>query len=134
MRVVIHRSSIYHMMSPGGSIGRAAARAAGKVRDRAKENAPVDNGLLRNSIISEQVPNSPLHITFRIGSNVEYAIYQELGTGPIFARRAPFLVFKIKNGGPWVTTYSTRGVPAVRYLTRAIDSLTVLDFKGGKVE
>lgn len=131
VRVVIRRGAVAHMMSPTGEIGRASARAAGAIRDRAKENAPVDEGLLRNSIVSELAEQTATRIVWRVGTNVEYAIYQELGTGPIFARRAPYLVFKV--GGKWVRTYSTRGVPAVRYLTRAVEATTSADFRGGKV-
>ena len=43
----------------------------------AKENAPVDTGNLRNSI-NYQVNASSKTVT--IGTNVEYAVYQELGT------------------------------------------------------
>lgn len=128
MRVVVHKDKIAFMMSPAGEIGIKAARAAGRVRDRGKANATFDTGLMRNSIISERMPDaSPTSITFRIGSDVYYAIYQELGVGPIYAKHAPFLVFKI--GNKWVRTYSTRGVPAVRYLTRAIEGTTAYDFR-----
>jgi hypothetical protein len=57
---------------------------------------------------------------------VPYAIIQEKGTGPIHARRAPFLVFMYR--GHLIRTRSTRGVPAVRYLERAIDEFTPNDF------
>jgi hypothetical protein len=126
MKVVVHRTELIKMMSPEGQIGRKTARAAGRVRDRAKRNATVDTGLMRNSIIAELESQTPLTITWRIGTPVHYGIYQELGTGPIFARRAPLLVFKV--GNRWVSTYSTRGVPAVRFLTRAIEATTIRDF------
>jgi hypothetical protein len=58
---------------------------------------------------------------------VRHALFQELGTGPIFARRAPLLVFKI--GNRWVSTYSTRGVPAVRMLTKAVEATSIEDFR-----
>jgi len=132
VRVVINRGGIAHMMSPAGSVGRAAARGAGAIRDRGKENAPVDEGLLRNSIVAELFEQTPTKVVWRIGTSVFYAIFQEVGTGPIFARRAPYLVFKV--GGRWVKTYSTRGVPAVRYLTRAVEATTSADFRGGRVE
>ena len=115
------------MMAPTGDIGRGAGRAAGRTRDRAKEKATVDKGLMRNSIISERLPDpSPFQIVHRIGSDVFYAIYQELGTGPIFARRAPLLVFQID--GRWIATYSTKGVPAVHFLGRSIAEVTARDF------
>lgn len=128
MKVVVHRTEIATLMSPAGEVGRAAARAAGRVRDRAKEKATVDTGLMRNSIISEIQPvSAPYAIVYRIGSDVFYTLYQELGTGPIFAKRAPLLVFKV--GGRWISTYSTRGVPAVRFLTSAIEGTTAEDFR-----
>jgi HK97 gp10 family phage protein len=126
MKVIINQTEIDKMMLPSGQIGMAAARAAGRVRDRAKQNAPVDQGLLRNSIISTLEKQGRSSITWRVGSPVFYALYQELGTGPIFARRAPLLVFQV--GGKWVSTYSTRGVPASRYLTRAVEAVSVQDF------
>jgi HK97 gp10 family phage protein len=129
VRVVVHRDALAAMMGPEGEIGRAARRAAGRIRDRAKENAPVRDGLLRNSIVSELEYQGLYNVVWRIGTDVEYAIYQELGTGPIFARRAPYLVFKV--GDRWVSTYSTRGVPAVRYLTRAIEETSIADFRPG---
>jgi hypothetical protein len=116
------------MMAPEGQIHRASARAAGRVRDRAKKGATVDKGLMRNSVVSEeQTADGPYRLVFRIGSKVFYAIYQELGTGPIYARRAPLLVFRTK-GGRWVATYSTRGVPAVHFLGNAIAEVTAADF------
>lgn len=126
MRIVIHHAQIALMMSPVGDVGRASARAAGRVRDRGKEFATVDSGLMRNSIIAELEAQSLTSIIWRIGSNVFYAPYQELGTGPIFARRAPMLVFKI--GNRWVSTYSTRGVPAALFLTQSIEMVSGEDF------
>jgi hypothetical protein len=127
MRVVVHHENITAMMLPDGEVGRATMRDAGNVRDRAKRLATVDTGLMRNSIVAELYEQTPRHIIWRIGSSVFYAPFQEKGTGPIHARRAPLLVFKI--GNRWVSTYSTRGVPAVRFLARAIEAVTVEDFR-----
>jgi hypothetical protein len=126
MRIIVHRSEIALMMSPVGEIGRGAARAAGKVRDRAKRYATVNTGLMRNSIFATLEEQGLYSITWRIGTPVDYAIYQEEGTGPIFARRAPILTYKI--GNRWISTYSTSGVPAVRFLTRAIELSSIEDF------
>jgi hypothetical protein len=126
MRVVVHRARIAYMMSPVGEIGRKTAKAAGRVRDRAKEDATVDTGLMRNSIVSELAAQGLTSITWRVGSNVFYTVYQELGTKPIYARRAPLLVFKV--GNKWVSTYSTKGVPAVRMLTKAVERVSIQDF------
>jgi len=128
IKIVVHRTEIAKMMSPTGEVGRSTARAAGRVRDRAKRLAPVNTGLLRNSIVSRLVPSGPETSHYTVGTDVEYGLYQERGTPPIFARRAPFLVFRPKGGG-WVRTYSTKGVPAVHYLEHALDALSEADFR-----
>jgi hypothetical protein len=128
IKVVIHETEIARIMNPQGYVGRATARAAGRVRDRAKRYAPVNTGLLRNSITSTQKISVPLRAVYTIGTPLAYGLYQEEGTRPIFARRAPFLVFKTKDGR-WVRTYSTRGVPAVHYLRRALSELSDADFR-----
>lgn len=115
------------MLGPTGDVGRAGARAAGRIRDRAKAFAPVDTGLLRNSIVAELKQQTPNSVVWTIGSSAPYAAYQEFGTGPIFARRAPMLVFKV--GNQWVRTYSTRGVPATHFLQKALDLTTARDFE-----
>ena len=127
VKVVVHRSVLVNMHLPNGQIGRSVQRAAGRIRDRARRNVSVDTGLLRRSITSKRQPSGPTSVVYRIGSDVHYAPYQEHGTGPIYARRAPLLVFKI--GNRWVRTFSTRGVPAQHYLKRAADSLTIADFE-----
>jgi hypothetical protein len=127
VRVKVRRAAVASMFQPSGTIGRKTQRAAGRIRDRGKENSTVFSGLMRNSIVSELAEQGRTSITWRIGSNVEHTLYQELGTGPIFPRRAPLLVFKI--GNRWISTYSTRGVPAVRMLTRAVEATSIEDFR-----
>ena len=64
---------------------RALEIMGGKAESYAKEAAPVDTGNLRNSISHKQVGND----TEVIGTNVEYAPYQEFGTYKMAAH--PFL-------------------------------------------
>ncbi len=52
-------------------------KAGHKVRNRAVNLAPADTGALRNSIQVEQP--APLAVT--VGTNLEYALYVEYGTG-----------------------------------------------------
>ena len=127
MKVIINDTALRAMFLPGGEIGRAADRAAGRIRDRAKENAPVNTGALRGSIVSTLVEQGKTKIVYRVGSPLSYAMPQETGTGPIFARRAPMLAFRTRTG-QWARTYSTRGVPGVHYLESAIDAATEADF------
>lgn len=75
------------------SIDRAAIEGlagSGELRDgmeiigqvgelSAKEHCPVDTGNLRRSITHEVVSDGR-GVLVRIGTNVDYAIYQELGT------------------------------------------------------
>jgi HK97 gp10 family phage protein len=56
------------------------------VEGEAKLRAPVDTGRLRNSITHEVVPDE---LAVYIGSNVEYAPYQEYGTSKMKAH--PYL-------------------------------------------
>lgn len=55
---------------------RALIKCGAAWESYAKQGAPVDTGRLRNSMTHELESES----TVAIGSNVEYGIYQELGT------------------------------------------------------
>lgn len=55
---------------------RALTKCGAAWESYAKQGAPVDTGRLRNSLHHEMEGED----TVDIGSNVEYAIYQELGT------------------------------------------------------
>jgi HK97 gp10 family phage protein len=61
-------------------------RSALNVQNGARRRAPVDTGRLRNSITHETTPNG---LAARVGTNVEYAPFQEFGTRRNAAR--PFL-------------------------------------------
>lgn len=78
-----------HRAELNNAIKEAKARAleivGGKAETYAKQLAPVDTGNLRNSITHEQLDED----TEVIGTNVEYAPYQELGTSKMPAH--PFL-------------------------------------------
>jgi len=71
------------------AVSSAKARAleimGGKAESYAKQLAPVDTGNLRNSITHQQYDEN----TEIIGTNVEYAPFQELGTRKMKAH--PFL-------------------------------------------
>ena len=63
-----------------GPIGRFLDRGAIYIQSRARENAPVDTGRLRNSIgIKSEGPRMRI-----IGANTDYAEYVEKGTRPHF--------------------------------------------------
>lgn len=69
---------------------RALMKCGAIVENYAKQDAPVDTGRLRNSIHHEMEKPD----TVAIGTDVKYAVYQELGT--------------------------SRGVKPKRYLTNAV--------------
>ena len=58
------------------ALSQLLRKTAFKIEARAKQLAPVDTGLLRNSIQTDI--KGPLKAT--VGTNVEYAPYQEFGT------------------------------------------------------
>ena len=69
---------------------RALMKCGAMAENYAKQDTPVDTGRLRNSIAHEMEDDN----TVDIGTDVEYAIYQELGT--------------------------SRGVPEHRFLTNGV--------------
>lgn len=74
--------------SPVGPVGKDLARRAKKVTTVAKRMCPVDTGRLRSSIVDEMGSDGE-GLVARIGSDVEYAAYVELGTSRMGAQ--PYL-------------------------------------------
>lgn len=120
--------------SENGYVGWAVRRAAGKVRDRARQNITsagrVDTGKLRNSIRVERATASrPGFVRYQVGSDLLYAIFQEEGTqGPIVPRRAKVLRFQPKGSSAYVFRPRVSGIQGIHYLTRALSTLTLADF------
>lgn len=80
----------------------------------AKKLAPVDTGNLRNSISHKVDPDEP---ACYIGSDVEYAVYQEMGTGQYVSggRPSPWVYQDDKGNWHW-----TKGNPAKPFLKPAV--------------
>ena len=74
--------------SADGIVAKDLQRRALQVDRQAKHLCPVDTGRLRDSITNELGRDS-IGLYALIGSNVEYAIYVELGTSRMAAQ--PFL-------------------------------------------
>ena len=70
------------------AIARAAEIIGGMAESYAKGLAPVDTGNLRNSITHDVTDNGHTAV---IGTNVEYAPYQELGAPNAHVPAHPFL-------------------------------------------
>lgn len=147
LQVTIDPAAMAALAAPGGMIDQATARAAGRTRDRAKQNLTtagrVDTGALRQSIMTERSTNTATNqITYAIGSPLPYALFNERGTGihgphgsRIYPRRARVLRFKPgKNStiiaGPdgYVYAASVKGIEGVHFLAAALNDLTVADF------
>lgn len=131
------RIELDELTRPDGMVARGVLRAAGKVRDRAKENVTraglVDTGRLRNSITVVVQDAGGEHPKATVQSDLEYALYQHEGTanngaGFIYPRRAQVLRFKGRSGA-FVFAPRVHGVRATPFLTDALDSLRIEDFE-----
>lgn len=105
------------------------------VANKAKELAPVKTGTLRRSIHvggrADLTPDfqggsseysdlgKPGALEVIVGTNLEYAKWQEYGTGPIRPIHAAALHWM--SGGQDVFAMSTKGVPAHPFLTPAVN-------------
>ncbi len=94
----------------------------------AKKSAPIDKGLLRGSIHSDirTIGNETVGV---VGTNLEYAPYQEFGTGiygpkgsPITPKRGKFLVFKNKAGRQ-VFARSVKGSRPRRFMAKGLKAV-----------
>lgn len=96
---------------------RALERCGSQAEGYAKDLAPVDTGRLRNSIAHKVVIDDRDSAAY-VGTNLEYAVYVEFGTG-IYAesggRPTPW-VYQDDNGN-W---HWTRGNPAQPFLAPAV--------------
>ena len=77
--IVDHAALDDFFAKPGGPVDEMLTRAAVAVELAAKRFAPVDTGRLRASISHTVERDAKGPVAF-VGSNVNYAIYQELGT------------------------------------------------------
>lgn len=75
IKITIHDNSPEVLRAVEIAIKRALWSMGATAEGYAKQGAPVDTGRLRNSITHEEDDTSTV-----IGTNVEYAIFQELGT------------------------------------------------------
>lgn len=105
-------------------LSRAIGDTAATVQGKAKQYAPVDQGVLRASIHTEGPRSSGNNVEAIVGTNVKYAKAQEEGTGiygpkkqKIVPIRGKFLVFK--RGGETIFARSVKGTRPKWYFRRA---------------
>ncbi len=85
-------------------INKTLNEAAIKIQSEAKTVCPADTGKLRGSISVEKIPKG-----YKVGTNVEYGVYVEFGTGTLGNPSVPHTTkkywrYKDKNGN-WHTTH-----------------------------
>ena len=76
-------------LAGGEEVGRALEILGQVGETAAKEHAPVKTGHLRRSITHELIDEGTRNIHARVGTNVQYAVFQEFGTR--FHAAHPFL-------------------------------------------
>jgi hypothetical protein len=81
------RDSVYKSLLSGGY----------KIQGRAKELVPVDTGLLQSRIVVE---GNFAELSVRIGTNLQYASWVELGTRPHWPPLRPVAEWAIRKGIP----------------------------------
>lgn len=111
---------------------KAVLKIAAKIASQAKVNAPVDQDALRPSIgystktantASPELSEKPKEGQALVGSNVGYALYQELGTRKMAAQ--PYLRPAVE---------SVNGSPAVKIIEKYMDEeITKAIMKGKTV-
>lgn len=116
-----------------GTAARSAARRAAEVsRQRARNNLRAagrfHTGELDRTIEVRDITSTYLHPRFAVGSPVKQAGFNEFGTrahGPVTAKA---LRFKPKGSRVYVFAKWVRGITPVRFMRRALQSLTVYDY------
>ena len=107
-RIVFDEAALAELFdSPSGPAGKELARVANTVTRIAKRLAPVDTGRLRSSIAKPELGRDGRGLFARVGTDVEYAPYVELGTSRMSAR--PFLRPALAQGARSSTI--SRGTP-----------------------
>lgn len=94
---------------------------------KAKEKAPARDGQLRQSIEAKKPKKRGKEWSATVGSGLEYAKYQEFGTGihgprrrRIYPKRAKALAWRSKSG-QMIFAKSVAGVPKQEFMKKGID-------------
>lgn len=96
-RVEISATAVSQFLeNPVGSLARDLEQRSVEVEAGAKRLCPVDTGRLRASI-SHELGRDPAGMYARIGTDVEYSIYVEVGTSKMNAQ--PYLRPALKESG-----------------------------------
>lgn len=116
----------------GKDIHASAKRAANVWLGRARSNLSaagrMDTGKLYASLKVTDITANPMVPEFLVGSDLEYAIYQEKGTNGARARPGGFLVFTPKGSSKLVFAKKVRGFAGAHYLENAVAAASISDY------
>lgn len=113
MRIVWHESGFAGI---DAEVIRFISKLGDRVADMARRLAPVDTGALVASIEKEMAGKTAI-----ISANTDYAVYQELGTGPHVIEGNPTLSWPGLSHP--VESVDHPGNPAIHYLRTALYSI-----------
>lgn len=108
----------------GREFSKAVMKAGHEAESKAKSYAPIQYGPLRGSIHTEGPFKTVDNVYAKVGTNIQYAPYQEYGTGVyagrgmITPKRARVLAWKSK-GGQWQFAKAVRGVKGKFYFKKS---------------
>lgn len=131
IRVSINAQATLRAVGPIAD--RATYRAAQQLRSRAVANinslGRVDTGLMKDSIRVRKAETSVLGaVAYTVGSKAPYTKFQEFGTRAHGPRRAKFMRFQIRGGGPWIFAKWVRGVTPGNFMKDAKNAVKISDF------
>lgn len=132
-RVTVNIDRAKVRMHVGRLTEASARRASEAVQRRARNNirraGRINTGAMLNSIEVTRLGTSTLlEPKFRIGSDLQYARYQEHGIGPVYPVRAKVLRFKPKGSNTFVFARRTRGFEGAHFMRDAYRAITKQDF------
>lgn len=111
------------LRQPGGAVHTEVSNQTLECEHLAKMRAPKDTGKGAESINSE-VRVKGKYVVGTIGTPIRYMKYQEIGTGPIYPKKAQALRFRPKGAPFFVFAKKTKGVPAQHYLLDSLKQVT----------
>jgi len=109
-----------------GNLKDALNKTAFTVEGKAKSYAPVQYTVLRGSITTQRAEAQGNNVIAKVGTNIEYAPYQEYGTG-IYGKSRRMIrpirakVLAWKKNGQWIFARAVRGVKGKLFFKRARD-------------
>lgn len=110
-----------------GEVATEIRKRGNRVLNRARQGAPVHTGVLRASIHMDmtEVDGAPQAV---ISTNLEYAIYQEMGTGVFGPRHQrifahpPRMALRYVQNGRVVYRRSVAGTPGKHFMEKALEA------------